>query len=289
MKEGLPMSGNSLNRTEKILILAKTYPSPSAKYGETSCIAGITDRAEMRRIYPVPYRRLEGKYQFSKWQWVEVETYPNTQDIRKESRKIYFDRINLHNVINTKNKWKERMSWAGGIPQIDRFKKETGNEPYLDSGISLALYKPALPVKLEIMKASQEHWSEKELSNLRQVEQADNSLFSDEGENLPIKILEKIPYDFYYSMKVKTEDGLEKQVKLKLIDWEVCALYRKCVRDYGPNWTDKFKNRIESEMNSKNLHLLLGNQHRFHNQWMAVSLIYPPKTSTGEAVQGSLF
>ena len=62
MKEGLPMSGNSLNRTEKILILAKTYPSPSAKYGETSCIAGITDRAEMRRIYPVPYRRLEGKY-----------------------------------------------------------------------------------------------------------------------------------------------------------------------------------------------------------------------------------
>ncbi len=66
----------------------------------------------------------KAKYQFSKWQWVEVETYPNTQDIRKESRKIYFDRINLHNVINTKNKWKERMSWAGGIPQIDRLKKE---------------------------------------------------------------------------------------------------------------------------------------------------------------------
>lgn len=45
------LPGNSLNKIEKILILAKTYPTPSAKYGETSCIAGITDSAEIRRIY----------------------------------------------------------------------------------------------------------------------------------------------------------------------------------------------------------------------------------------------
>lgn len=283
------MPKSSLNTIERILILAKTYPSPSAKYGETSCIAGITDHANMRRIYPVPYRRLEGKYQFSKWQWVEVETYPNTQDIRKESRKIYFDRINTHNVIDTKNKWKERMSWIGGIPQIDCFKTAGGNAPYLDLDISLALYKPTSPVKLEITKAPQPNWNDKELSNLQQVEQADNLLFSDEETKPPIKILEKIPYDFYYLMQVKTEDGQEKQVRLKLIDWEVCSSYRTCVRDYGANWEEKFINRIETEMNVRNLQLILGNQHRFQHQWMVVSLIYPPKTNTAEAAQGSLF
>lgn len=73
---------------ERILILAKTIPSPSAKYGETTCVAGITEHGEMRRIYPVPFRRMEGDLKFKKWQWVEVDTYPNTQDIRQESRKI---------------------------------------------------------------------------------------------------------------------------------------------------------------------------------------------------------
>ena len=283
------LPGNSLNKIEKILILAKTYPTPSAKYGETSCIAGITDSAEIRRIYPVPYRRMEGKYQFSKWQWVEVETYPNIEDIRRESRKIYFDKINLYNVIKTKNKWKERMSWIGTMPQIDCFKTESGNAPCLDPEISLALYKPVLPVKLEISKAAQPNWNDKEMSKLRKVEQADISLFSNEEQRPPIKILEKIPYDFYYLIQVKTEDGQEKQVRLKLIDWEVCASYRTCVRDYGANWVEKFTNRIETEMNDKNLHLILGNQHRFQHQWMVVSLIYPPKTNTSEAEQSSLF
>ena len=59
-------------RRENILILAKTYPSPSAQYIETSCVAGIKSHGEMRRIYPVPLRMIDDGQQFCKWQWTNV-------------------------------------------------------------------------------------------------------------------------------------------------------------------------------------------------------------------------
>ena len=48
-----------LGRVERILILAKTYPSPSAQFVETSCVAGIAQSGAMRRLFPVPFRMVE--------------------------------------------------------------------------------------------------------------------------------------------------------------------------------------------------------------------------------------
>jgi hypothetical protein len=56
-----------LVRVERILILAKTYPSPSAQYVETSCVAGIAQNGSMRRLFPVPFRMIQDGQQFKKW------------------------------------------------------------------------------------------------------------------------------------------------------------------------------------------------------------------------------
>lgn len=48
----------ALGQVERILILAKTYPSPSAQYVETSCVAGISESGAMRRLFPVPFRSI---------------------------------------------------------------------------------------------------------------------------------------------------------------------------------------------------------------------------------------
>ena len=49
-----------------ILILVKTYPEISRKYTETVCTAGIlADSKEMVRLYPIRFRYLEGRHQFS--------------------------------------------------------------------------------------------------------------------------------------------------------------------------------------------------------------------------------
>jgi hypothetical protein len=67
---------------ERILILAKTYPSPSAQYVETSCVAGISENGGMRRLFPVPFRMVEDGQQFKKWQWIDVRVEKANKDHR---------------------------------------------------------------------------------------------------------------------------------------------------------------------------------------------------------------
>ena len=52
--------------TEELLILTKTYPSPSAQYRETTCVAAVNREGKLRRLFPVPYRLLDGESQFKR-------------------------------------------------------------------------------------------------------------------------------------------------------------------------------------------------------------------------------
>ncbi len=74
---------------EKILVLIKTYPNLSKTYEETVCVAGITDKGEWRRLYPVPFRKMEFTHQFHKYDWISVDTEKNSKEKlqRKESHK----------------------------------------------------------------------------------------------------------------------------------------------------------------------------------------------------------
>ncbi|WP_440562731.1 hypothetical protein [Trinickia sp.] len=47
--------------------------------------------------------------------------------------------------------------------------------------------------------------------------------------------------------------------------------------------------RIRPDLGSKELMFLMGNQHRFQDQWLIISLIYPPKRRPTDDRQGSLF
>lgn len=272
-------------RKENILILAKTYPSPSKKYLETSCVAGITDEGEMRRLYPVPFRRLEKEFQFKKWQWIQVETESNSRDKRAESRKVNFSSIQPGAEIKTSAHWEKRMVWIKRMPEFYEF-ESTGTQPHLDKEISLALFTPKSGVRLDIVPAAP-YWSKEQYDAIHMHDDG-NILFKDEAK-IPEKELEKIPFDFYYVLIAPTHQGVERMVRLKIVDWEVCALFRNCHNPSNESWKEKLRNKLESEMNNKNLKLLLGNQHRFQHQWMIVSLLYPPKQSLELAHQSTLF
>lgn len=47
---------------KKVLITVKSYPSPSRRYGETVCVAGVDlDSGRWVRLYPIPFRDLDKK------------------------------------------------------------------------------------------------------------------------------------------------------------------------------------------------------------------------------------
>ena len=69
-----------MRRKARILILCKTYPSPSAAYTETSCVAGMDEAGNLIRLYPVPFRLVTDDQRFSKWQWIEASIEKSSND-----------------------------------------------------------------------------------------------------------------------------------------------------------------------------------------------------------------
>lgn len=272
-------------RKEQILILAKTYPSPSAQYVETSCVAGINRDGAMRRLYPVPFRMVEKGQQFRKWQWIEVRVEKANKDHRPESHKLYVDTITCAETITTAGQWAERRSWLDKIPTFDTL--DELNIHRQKEGVSLAMLRPKKIISLEIVKARNQEWTKEEKEKLVR-EQMQGNLFSEHEAKHQIKELRKVPFDFYY--KYVCCNGAEDiELRHKIVDWEAGALYWNCHRKHGPNWEAAFRKKLEEELRTKDLTFLMGNQHRFQDQWLIISLVYPPTRTPAETPQQSLF
>lgn len=274
---------------ERILILAKTYPSPSAQYMETSCIAGISETGAMRRLYPVPFRMIDDGQQFKKWQWVNVRIEKANTDHRPESHRIFVDTIECGNVLGTQKEWLARREWIGKIPTFDSF--EEMEAARLQSGHSIALLRIETLDGLLIEKARNADWTDEEREKLTRAELQGN-LFADSTAQADaakrVRQLKKIPFDFYYRYRCESGAGDSHHVH-KIVDWEAGALYWNCRGSHGERWQAPFRERLEGHMSGRNLMLLMGNQHRFQDQWLIISLIYPPQPQAPHASQAVLF
>ena len=274
-----------LGKVERILILAKTYPSPSAQYVETSCVAGIGQDGSMYRLYPVPFRLIEEGRQFKKWQWVNARVEKATKDHRPESHKIYVDTIVCGEVIDPKREWAARWEWIDKIPSFNSINDL--NVAQLNDQVSIGLLRPKRILGLEIFKARSQDWTEEERKKLMR-EQMQGHLFSEDEARCQVKKLRKVPFDFYYRFVCDLPEG-EKEEKHKIVDWEAGALFWNCQSRYGGGWEAPFRAKLEEQLGSKDLMFLMGNQHRFQDQWLIISLIYPPKQKQAESPQTSLF
>lgn len=274
------------SQIERLLILAKTYPSPSAKYSETSCVAAISEAGEMRRLFPVPFRLLQDEVRFRKWQWIDVRLEKAIRDHRPESHSIYVDTLICHDVISTVGGWDQRNQWLQKIPHC--LSPEDLHSQMELRGISLAMLKPISIDRLIIEKARNVDWTEEEKEKLLQGQMQGN-LFAEEQARRDLQTLRKIPFDFYYEYFCDTSAG-RCLFKHKIVDWEAGALYWNCKKRYGAEWESKFRAKLEGELPARDLMFLVGNQHRFQDQWLIISLIYPPKPPLPELLpQGSLF
>jgi hypothetical protein len=263
--------------TENLLILAKTYPTPSTKYVETTCVAAVNEAGEMRRLYPVPYRFLEREQSFSKWQWITARIDTPRNDSRPESRKVDMDSLVPGERISTgkRRDWEERLGWIKPhlVPSVASLesRRQATKE-------SLGIVRVSRLVKLDItpFPLAERDWSDAERAKLSR-DLLQPGLFDDESHP-KLRILEKIPYRFHYVFEVETPDGTETCRHL-ITDWEAGELYRKCVENYGDGWEVKFRQRYETEFSEKDLYFVMGNMHdpAKARVWLIISVVYPPK------------
>lgn len=265
----------------RILVLCKTYPSPSSKYVETSCVAGMDEDGALIRLYPVPFRLITDNQQFRKWQWISARIRKSQDDRRRESHRISVDTIDLEgDPIPTTNFWAERREILSKVEIFDDF--DQLEEARKLRGVTLALLRPSRLIDLQISRAATQDWTEDELAKLLQAQQQ-GSLFDKDAEQQSIIRLRKLPYDFHYTYECATG----KSYKHKLVDWEAGALYWNVAK--RPNWEAAFRQRFLHGWASHNVLFLMGTIHRFPNQWLIVSVIYPPRPPAEAAGQGQLF
>lgn len=264
---------------EDLLILTKTYPTPSTKHRETTCVAAFSKTGEIRRIFPVPFRLLDGEQQFNKWEWIQASVTKAKSDNRPESHHIDVNTIiRAGRRIGTEQGWAERKRWIkphiiNGFEALEARRQATGQ--------TLGFIQPTRLLGLEITSVKELDWTEEDKAKLLQ-----DGLF-DSQEVRARPPLKKLPFDFHYNYECSTSAGIE-AFRHKLTDWEVGALYRNCYYKHGAQWEKPFRQKLETEFAQKDLLFLMGTVHRFPDQWLIVGLVYPPKPEPGEGEQLSL-
>ncbi len=266
-------------KQERLLILVKTYPTLSTKYGETVCTAAIRDDGSWVRLYPVPFRRLGETEQYRKYDWLECRIVRNTQDRRPESyRPVDESELQAVAHIGTQDQWHERRKLVLGKAKVfDKLDElilgAKRNE------ISLAVFKPAKIIDFIVEREESLKWDPRKLSAMRaHIDQL--SLFDDNEWRKTFRVIPKLPYKFSY----RFDDANGQRSQLQILDWEIGALFWNCLqRDQRHNEKaviEKVRAKYFEEFVDKDLHFFLGTTLQFHsvapNPWLIIGVFPAP-------------
>lgn len=254
----------------QVLITVKTYPIPSAKYDELVCAAGITKSGEFVRLYPIRFRDLPFSQQYKKYQWIEVEAEKHTgRDARKESFRPFEDSIKLlGQPITSKDAWRERARYAlaNVAPSMEFLKQRQKADR-----TSLGILRPREVTDLEV-SADDPDWKPEFKDALRQQRLWDDRAKTQEPPR-------KVPWKFHY--RFTCEDERCTGHRMMIEDWEVGALYWRCVDNGDPPdvAATKVKDKFLSQMcdPSRDTHFYVGTV-LAHGTWVVIGVFWPPKT-----------
>jgi hypothetical protein len=242
-----------------------TYPHPSEHYQELVCVAGVTERGQWVRIYPVDYRYMDQDKRFQKYQWIEVGLFPygHRTDTRKESRRPNLDTLKkLGEPLSTKDAWKERREI------VDALRHCTVNQLkslYEKERTSLGIVRPKQILDLKVSSTD------------RVWKPTWRNLFFQKRLFGKQKPLCKIPYQFQYSFEC--EDS-EKPHQAMIEDWELGVLFLKEKERLRSEEAaaQSIRRKYFDEMcrDDKDTRFFMGTRFPY-NTWLVIGVFWPPK------------
>lgn len=256
----------------RLMVTVKAYPSPSTKYEETVCCAGITQDGDWVRLYPVPYRDLPGQGKFRKYDIVDVtaQRRESHKDNRPESWRPLLNTMKIVDHIPPTGNWDGRLAWIrptilNGYAELLKL-QESENK-------SLAAFRPSKLLGVKV-KDNTNRWSSKQLAAIQQ-----SDLFSQKEP------LEEVPYRF----QIGFEDEIGNPHWLSIIDWEFFELWRGERTRLGceQKACEQVRRKLEEVTSETNdLILFAGNQAdpRKRKTFMLLGCCYPKRD-----LQGQLF
>lgn len=254
-------------KTERLLVLAKTYPTVSQKYEHLVCIAGLTEDNEWRRIYPVPWQLFwKGSEQkFKKKTWIEYKLESDEpSDRRPESRKIDWSSIK---VLDEEDFREIKRRLDEKLVNLDEIQDRSDKE------VSLCVIKPTIKDFV---------WTDSEYG-AKLVKMSQQLTLTDGKSAVKIKPIDK---KFQYVFRCCKE--CRKEHRIMCEDWELGMLYLNTLEKYGPNAPLKVREKFYEELpKRKHLYFVLGT-HNIHGTWLIISVVYPRKSDIEKLSQPSI-
>jgi hypothetical protein len=267
----------------EVLITVKTYPIPSSKYDELVCTAGVTRSGEFIRLYPINFRDLPLRQQYAKYQWIQLDAIKHSgQDSRKESYRPILDSINLiGEPLSTSNNWAERSKYvlANASKSIEELKDKQAKDE-----TSLGIFRPKRIIDVAISAADSD-WKPGFKAALAQCRFWENRKASREP-------LRKVPFKFQYRFECD-DVRCNGNHKMMIADWEVGALYWRCV-DSGATPDEaaqKVKHKFFDEIcsPSNNTFFYVGTVFAHRKSWVVIGAYYPKKFYQHSSPEPTLF
>ena len=262
---------------ERILVTVKTYPTLSTTYGETVCTAGVREDGSWVRLYPVPFRRLGDKEQYSKYDWLECSLIRHDSDHRPESYRPV-DNSELQPVahVDTADRWRERRRILLDNARVyDRLDEVITAAK--ENGTSLCVFKPTKVERL-VWKQEESEWDRSKLEAMRRIRDQ-LTFFDDDSWRKTFRVIPKLPYAFYY----RFSDVTGRPSEPRILDWEIGALYWNCFNSSNGDEDmalEKVAQKYYEQFTTTNLHFFLGTTLRWHfaapNPWLIVGVFPIP-------------
>ncbi|TBN56006.1 hypothetical protein EYE40_00545 [Glaciihabitans arcticus] len=267
--------------TARVVVTVKTSPQPSAKYGDTVCVAGIRidgGRSEWIRLYPIPFRYFGAERKFAKYDIIELTVRRRHEDGRNESYSPEWDSIETIEHLHT---WADRVPYLRDVDQTSTCELQSGTAGN-PNGPSLGLV-PVLDVsKMEF----EDHpgWTvaeQSKISNaLSQVDLFGNGSVPPRLESPRFKVR------YRYRCSDPRCTGHQGQI----LDWEMTELQRHLKSDSDATAKRKITQKYLEMMFASKRHtsFYMGNfENARRREKFSVLGVYYPERSTASTL--SLF
>lgn len=248
---------------ERLLVLAKATPEVSGKYEHLICVAGITDKGQWRRVYPIPWEVFwkTSSMNFKKKSWIEYELQKDTpSDHRPESRKINPNTIKVVREATFKeidDLLKARLT------TIEELEAKTPKIQSLGAVLPSQI--------LDFVPTDNPHYQE-------MVKKKQQTTL---GGGSAVKLdIPKFKHRYIFK-----DDSEGREHQLLCEDWEAAELYRHCEkkREAGEYKDEaEVQEKVKAKMfgmirSKKPVYFIVGSHFRFPT-YMVIGVIYPKKT-----------
>jgi hypothetical protein len=268
-----------------VLVTVKTYPSPSDKYGETVCVAGVRldhGHLEWIRLYPMRFRLVDYEQQFAKYEVIEVPVVsPGGRDPRPESMRPDQTRLKSVRRIDTARNWAERRQLMrpliGATTTCDLIAANNAVD-YSQPAPSLGLVKVH---DARISVTDGEPWDARQLTKVTKAAQPD--LFNTDGSR------ELEPAPFRVTVRYRCESPACPSHEPSLLDWETGQAGRRWSREAGlarakEMLLQKYEGLFDA---SHDAHLYVGNLHQHRASFSGLG-VWSPKVEPPDLFDGGL-